>query len=505
MLRQLLRLALVWLLALLTVSCGGGGDDVANSGGIGGTGISSGSISSFGSIFVNGFEFDLTGVPITIDDQSGTEGDLQLGQVVTVTTNIGTDGSVSVTKVDFDYNLEGPISSAPQSDPDGLTKTFTVLGTTVIVSVDDTIFAAGYGFNNILQNDFVQISGFFDSNDVLHAKYIAKAGVFVPGMEVEAKGSIAELNTVTKTFKLRGLTVTYAGADLSDVPGGLQNDLFVEVKGTLQDVGGDVSATKIELEGTAQNAVAAAVEGIITSFSSNSDFVIDGGNGPVHVDAGAAAFDPPGLPLRDDLEIEAEGSLVNGTLVATKVELRSALIKADAVVFDVQVPDIMEPRVGSLRLQFSPFPGEVDLQIMPPLSMSAVQVDDKTKMQDQGPMRLREFKLTDIQAGQFVRVKARQGAGGIFVATQIMRTSPRDIMLRGPADKPPTGSAGITGRVVSILGVRFDTDSLTDFEDINNASISPDDFFADVANQTLIKVKDKSPADGVADEVQFEN
>ena len=503
--RQLRRLAFAWLLAVFTASCGGGGDDVANSGGIGGTGISSGSISSFGSIFVNGFEFDLTGVPITIDDQTGTEADLQLGQVVTVTTNIGTDGSVRVTKVDFDYNLEGPISSAPQSDPDGLTKTFTVLGTTVIVDVDDTVFAVGYDFSSILQDDVVQLSGFFDSNDVLHAKYIAKTGEFFPGIAVEAKGSIAELNTVTKTFKLRGLTVTYAGADLSGVAGGLQNDRFVEVKGTLQEAAGEVSASKIELEGPAQNAVAAAMEGIITSFNSNGDFSIDSGNGPMHVDASAAAFDPPGLLLRNDLEIEAEGSLVNGTLVATKVELRSPLLKADAFVYEAQVPDMSRPRVGSLRLQFSPFPDETSMQIMPQMSMLPLQVDDKTKMQDQGPMHLRELTLADIMSGQFVRLKARQGAGGILVVTQIIRSKPKDITLRGPAEKPPTGNAGVTGRVVSILGVRFDTDDLTDFEDINNASISADKFFEDVANQTLIKVKDKNPANGIADEVEFEN
>jgi hypothetical protein len=491
MLRQLRRLAWVWLLALLTASCGGGGDgDVANSGGIGGTGISSGSISSFGSIFVNGIEFDLTGVPITIDDQAGTEADLQLGQVVTVTTNIGDDGSVSVTKVNFDYNLEGPISDVPQqADPDGLTKSFTVLGTTVIVDIDDTVFGTGYAFDQISQNDFVQISGFFDSNNVLHAKYITKTDS--PGLDVEAKGKITDLDTLNQTFMLRGLTVTYAGADLSGVPGGLQDGLFVEVKGTLV-APGSVSASTIELEGPAQNAVAAAVEGIITSFSSNGDFVIDSGNGPVHVDAAAAAFEPPGLVLRNDLEIEAEGSLVNGTLVATKVELRSTSIKLEAKV-------ATQPMSNTIELDFGPSVGQ-----------KMVTVDGETRYQDQRD-HLRTFGISDINAGDFLRVKARQGDDEL-VATRVQRTDPRDVVLQGPVEAfTPTGPN--TG-TITILELNFDTIAgTTEFKNVDNQPLVGD-FYTQVSLGDLLHIKDKDsssspPNDGMgngtADTVEFEN
>ena len=490
MLRQLRRLAFVWLLAFLTVSCTGGGDgDVANSGGIGGTGISSGSISSFGSIFVNGIEFHLTGVPITIDDQAGTEADLQLGQVVTVTTNIGDDGSVSVTKVDFDYNLEGPISDVPQqADPDGLTKSFTVLGTTVIVDIDDTVFGTGYAFDQISQNDFVRISGFFDSNNVLHAKYIAKTA---SAIEVEAKGKITGLDTLSQTFMLRGLTVTYAGADLSGVPGGLQDGLFVEVKGTLV-APGSVSAGTIELEGSAQNAVAAAVEGIITSFASNSDFIIDSGNGPVHVDAGAAVFDPPGLVLRSDLEIEAEGTLVNGTLVATKVQQRSALNKLEAKAAVKPTGDVIE-------LDFGPSVGH-----------GMVNVDGQTQYQDLRD-HLRTFSLANINQGDFLLVKARQSSGTL-VATRIQRTNPRDVVLQGPVEAVAS-TAPNTG-TITVLGLTFHTtDGTTEFKDADNQPLNGD-FYTQVKSGDLLHIKDKDssalpPDDGMgngtADTVEFEN
>jgi hypothetical protein len=488
MLLQLRRLALVWLLALLTASCGGSGDgDVANSGGIGGTGISSGSISSFGSIFVNGFEFDLTGVPITIDDQPGTEGDLQLGQVVTVTTNIGGDGSVTVSKVDFDYSLQGPVSDEPQPGPDNLTKTFTVLGTAVVVDVDTTVFGPGYDFDSISMGDFVQISGLFDSNDVLHAKYVA-TDPLATGVDVQAKGQISNLNA--QTFKLRGLTVFYAGADLSDVPGGLHNGLFVEVRGTLQ--GADsVLATKIELEGLAQDAVAAAVEGIIIGFNGDNDFVINSGNGPVHVDAGGAVFDPSGLLLGNNLQVEVQGTLVSGTLIATKVKLRGAPIKLETVASAVNVVDTGNPRLGTVTLAF--FGGQAKI----------VKVDEETRVLNTtgGPA---QAVLSDLTAGNFLRVRARRDADDSLTATQIIRSNPRDIVLQGPTDPNPDTN-GTSGQV-SIVGISYQTNGTTEFKDVDNNPISAATFFSNAASGgRLVKIKDEQPEDGMADSAELEN
>ena len=72
-------LALIFITLLLT-SCGGGGSTIA---GIGGTGITtSGTITGFGSIFVNGVEYDLTGAGITVDGVPASDADLTLGMVL---------------------------------------------------------------------------------------------------------------------------------------------------------------------------------------------------------------------------------------------------------------------------------------------------------------------------------------------------------------------------------------------------------------------------------------
>jgi hypothetical protein len=493
-LSHLRKLALASALAFLTAACGGG-DDVA-SGGIGGTGISTGGITGFGSIFVNGFEFDLTGVPITIDDQPGTEGDLQLGQVVTVTTDIESDGTVTVTSVVFDDNVDGPISDEPVADADGLTKTFTVLGTTVVVDVDESVFSTDlpvvFDFDTIAQNDVVQISGFFDDNDVLQAKHIEKTGVATPGLAVEVKGTIEALDTGAQTFMLRTLAVHYNnGTDLTDVPSGLADGLFVEVKGILQG-DGSVFATEVELEGVAQNAVAAAVEGIVTDFNSNSDFFVSSGNGPVRVDAAGATFDPLGLVLTNGVEVEVDGPIVNGTLFANHVELRNALIKLETFVSTV------DEVASTVTLSF-------------PNSQSVIVFVDplETRMQDKVG-GISPFTLSDIDdvgpVLDFLRVKARDDGEGNLIAKEIKRTNPRDTLVQAPVDASRTG----TGSDIWFLppvDIMFGTDGSTQFEDLDD-SIFPGgaaDFFDALSDGALVKVKDEEPADGVGDVAELED
>ena len=57
---------------LAIASCGGGGGSVA-SGGTGGTGISAGTVTGFGSVFVNGVEFSTTTSSVELDGASGPD------------------------------------------------------------------------------------------------------------------------------------------------------------------------------------------------------------------------------------------------------------------------------------------------------------------------------------------------------------------------------------------------------------------------------------------------
>ena len=79
--------------ALLVVfgfaACGGGG---SAGGGIGGTGKAIGAITDFGSVFVNGVEFETSSSTFIVEDNPNpTEDDLAIGMRVTVNGTINAD------------------------------------------------------------------------------------------------------------------------------------------------------------------------------------------------------------------------------------------------------------------------------------------------------------------------------------------------------------------------------------------------------------------------------
>ncbi|MFA9421836.1 MAG: DUF5666 domain-containing protein, partial [Gammaproteobacteria bacterium] len=164
-------LNLIFVTAILT-SCGGGGGGGDTVAGIGGTGISSGTVTGFGSVFVNGVEFETSGTVFDIDDSgTGSQDDLALGMIVTVNGIVNDDGVTgSATSISFDDQLQGPVSNLSLPDLDGENRTFSILGTTVHISAIDTVFdvtgllsGTPFGFDQIANGNNVEVSGFFNT------------------------------------------------------------------------------------------------------------------------------------------------------------------------------------------------------------------------------------------------------------------------------------------------------------------------------------------------------
>ena len=130
------KLALALLILVVCTACGSGAallTQLLAGGGIGGTGISFGPITGFGSIFVNGVEFDTKGAAITIDGKPAMEGDLREGMVVTVQGTI--DGETGVgAAVIVESSVRGPVD---EDVTDANARTIQVLGQTI--HVDDTV------------------------------------------------------------------------------------------------------------------------------------------------------------------------------------------------------------------------------------------------------------------------------------------------------------------------------------------------------------------------------
>lgn len=472
-----LKMKALGIACAFLVACGGGGGGgvagIDPGGGIGGTGMTSfGTIDGFGSIFVNGVEYETDSAIIEKDGDPATESELGLGMVVVVVGTVNDDGVTGTAeRVIFDDEVEGPISVITTST-DGDTKTLTVLGNTVIAERGSTV-VDGTTFDALAVDDVVEASGYRDTTGQLLATRIEKKSDFVPGTtEVELKGTVANLTDTQ--FEIGDFTVDYSTADLTDVPNAtLTEGMFVEVKGTLE--GTLITASEVEEEDSLDDNFGVdsevSVEGVITDFVDNSSFKVNG----VPVDASNAVFSPQGITLEDGMVVEAEGSWDGTTLDADEVELRGGDIRMRAQVESVSTTE------RTITLRF--FGGTV-----------TVSVDNQTSYED-GTGQLENMGLGNINPEDFVRVEALETDSGLL-ATDVKRDELDDDRLRAPVDEiDPNVSITLLGITYFTARATFEEGTLTELQ-----------FYDLVQVGTVVQVDDKLPTpDGFADEVDLED
>ncbi len=439
--------ALLATVATLALSaCGGGGG-----GGIGGTGatagVSFGTITGFGSVFVNGVEFKSGSAEIRIDDTLHLESDLRQGMIVRV------DGSISGATANA-ITVDGAIKGRVEQVLDA--NRMVVMGQTVRID-DQTRFENGIV---PVAGEFVEVHGLVVADGIVAAGFIERKTT-LPTPPFAVKGLVKSHDTGARTFVLGTLTVSYAGAVTSDMPGGSWNGLQVEVKG-LACAGNPVcgtlsSVSKVEPGGLrVADAPNAEVEGFVASGTSAS-FKL--GNQAV-VTSGSTRFEG-GVAgeITVGVKLEVEGVLSAGVLSATKVSFRDNVrLEGDVASIDV---------AG----------GTLTLAGLPGIN---VKVSSLTEFKNVA-------SLSGLSMPNHLRIRGRSGTGNAVTAMELERrsaTSDTRVILQGPVSAFAAPNLTILGRVVDTSSVAFN-----DFKDINDAPIGSAAFFAGLKAGALVKAR----------------
>lgn len=311
------RVALVTLLAsaglVVLPSCGGGGGGGLADVGSGGTGsFTSGRISGFGSVIVNGVRFDDNAARIVDEDDEGKvlgPQDLRLGMVVQVRGSATTDGGATTLRtatasaITVESQIKGPVDSKTAPD------TLVVLGQTVKVDVA-TVFE-GVTFAGIAVGELLEVHGFADGNGVVTASRIEREGAT---SEFKLRGVISNLDTTARTFRIGAAIFNYSGTQADRIPlSALANGLFVRVRTTTTaGPSGHWPVTRIELRSRIEDCDESEVEGIL--LQSGDILTVNG----ITIDTSRL---PAGTVLPIGQRVEVEGAIVNGVLVAREIEL----------------------------------------------------------------------------------------------------------------------------------------------------------------------------------------
>lgn len=466
--KRLLILSLIGGLVTgpLLTSCGGSGDGQVA--GIGGTGITQGEITGFGSIFVNGVEFDTDSSQFEVDgDTTLGQESLSTGMIVTIKGEVNDDGITGIAdSVEFDDQIQGPVSAVtPVSDTQ---KILTIFNKSVLIDETSTTYQ-GTSFAGIATDDIVEISGFNTSATDITATFIRDKGSFPVANEIELKGTVTDFITGSSFFKLAGITINFNGTTVFDLAGGnLTNGLFVEVKGDLQSSPTSVLAREVELEDDAfEDGSEVSLQGIVSQVNNATSFIV----GSQLVDASNVSI-LPAAGISVGINIEVEGEIVNGILVASEIELRDGSVEIKAIVADVNTVS------SQIEFQF-PLGGDSIF----------VSINNQTQFEDEF-LGASPFDLINIVPGNFVKIKGFENDGEIIVS-RVKRIDPtgEDTEIQGRVSDYEKGVS------ITLLGMTFSLSGVTSYEPTNLPDL--------IKSGDIIELVDKN-SDGIIDEVESE-
>jgi hypothetical protein len=475
------------LVAATLAACGGSNDSADFTPGTPSAAVPQttvGQISGFGSIYVNGVEYDTSGATLDVDDAAASGDDaLAVGMVVKVDGSVNADGRTGqADAVYYDDDIEGPVRNLAADMNDLNIKTFTVMGVTVSVSSNGTNFEGeddpSFSFDTIMDGDNVEVSGEFDG-DVLIATYVEKQDALDD--EFEAKGTVDmydggdQFVLVLRNDAMLNVTIA-AGAEIPSA--GVSDGQFVEVEGTIPDpvnAPDAILATKVELEDYDRigdddedevelkgilnydmESDTWSVKDVALAFGDNTEYSPE------------ALADAVADQSASGLYVEVEGQYVNDVLQVREIELEDDDLEFKADVAEVVATDA---RDGTITLSFGLATGTVDVRVTP----ETMFVDDEA---------MDHHDLNSLMMGDKVEIKARLADDGMIYASSLHMEDDAGYEVEGPVDAISDGS-------ISVLEIGFTLDMNTMFEGApqvgDYAEVEDDD------------------GDGIADSVELED
>jgi hypothetical protein len=447
------------LALLFLFGCGSGSEDLSASGGIGGTGVTVGEVSDYGSIFVNGIELDTRRAEIFVEGSLAGTGDqaavfhLPIGQQVVVQGNLTDDLNGEALRVDAFHRVIGPVLELETLDDQTLS--LNVMGQTVFVDQETTL--SGVSLATLATGMVLQISGPVDGSGAIHAGHISLvAEQMTADRQVAVKGRIQQLDGLQQRFEIDALTVDYSQVHVA--PNLLTEERAVQIQGSLTD--GTLTADSVQAFDT-------------ESFDSVENFSVDGfitasighnlwrmGDYRIRIDA-ATLFE--GLEpddLTTGIRIRASGRMQNRILAVRRVTT-AARVRMESNVATVDTAN------GVLTLE-----GMADIPI---------HVNILTRVHGAA------MTLAGVVPGDHLRILAHRRTDPSAIATDIFK-NPTDnqddrFLLQGPVTE-------INGTQFVLLATSIDTGSNAGivFVDADGASMIADAFLSALNQGTLARV-----------------
>ena len=471
-------------LAISSYGCGGGNSSAANPPAAAPANpeptavTSSGVISGFGSVFVNGVKHEVeSDTVVAIEDEAESVGDdsaLRIGMKVRIRAVEGEDGVRIAERIEFDEDLKGPARDVSPDPDDPRLGTFVSIGQIVVVDAR-TVFDDDVGDNNgdgsidirdleIANGEIVvEVSGLPNEDGVVATRIDRVNGsAGVPGTdddEFEVKGFVDSVAADGSSFAINDamfLVVEGGSATLFDdglSAGAELVGVFVEVKAD-ENAAGELLAVRVERE---------------DDIGDRND------DGRIDDDDRFGRFEIEGILISVDTSVDPNVVVINGTTLAvvdassltnlegTRLELKGSFNDSGALVLqETKVETEHSVRTEDRVAETDPDAGTITTRlglIIMPTGDSGVE-DDAADSDTGDHLTPGEF-VARVQMGDYLEARGFPNSDGSVTWRRIERDDDGDLEceLRGPVDSI-NGTDAMSFDFV-IQGVTIDVSQIT--------------------------------------------
>ncbi len=259
----------------------GGSGVILAEGGIGGSGVVMGSITGFGSIYVNGVEYDTSKAQFYRDGKRAKQDDFSLGENIEITGTVDAlTGTGVADKISYDSDIKGIVTVA-SSDNHSLR----IMGQDV-ETIPLTVLNGFDQLQDLTIENYVEVSGSRNSEGVLVAssiKLIAPFFINNNSSSIAIEGEITRINEDLKLILVQDTIVDYSAVTgLNSVENEPKVGQYVEVESALNYIQDKILiASSVHSKTPYQHfetGTLLAVKGLVTDFdlSSPSHFRVAG-------------------------------------------------------------------------------------------------------------------------------------------------------------------------------------------------------------------------------------
>lgn len=422
-----------------------------------------GPINGFGSVVVNGIDFDTGSASVTLDDQPGVVSDLKIGMMVSVSGTLDSNTRFArAGEISFIDDAEGPISSI-----DRTANSFVVLGRTLFV--DELTVFEDTSFEDLEVGHVVEVSGLWRHEQQIQATFVRHvANQFMAGMTMQVKGEISDLDVGLHQFRIGTQLCDYSAAMLELGGADVANGMYVQVTSTAMIQNNTMMANQVQARDRDRDRYRSCAGeclyeliGYVTAYVSATNFEVDGQAVTTTDDTVYVNGTVDTLAL--DVKVSIDGTFdENNVLVAGRIVFH--------------LPSLVEIKADIENL----LSGYNMLRV---LGIN-VTTNEFTLFRDHTAAGPPIFGFDDLNVDDRVEIRAVLD-GELVIATRLERDDPSDVVtLKALVESFDDILGSIT-----MLGVTVVSDDNTVFQNAAHVEISAEAFFDLVEEGSLVRTE----------------